>query len=466
MTRATSISTVLRLPGESVAALLSGRAVVAITRVFIRVGQQFALCNDELRSEQGFVHLEAWARCDRCVTIDTSANTPGFLPGLASKTGIAIDTVASLLEETSYVFIPLLRVYWLIQPVDDQVSFNKQFAALPTPLSATDSFPVLCDRAFAQRKHQLDTLQPPLNPELEALEAAVTRFAITHPGATALAQDLRSFLGWCDTIAKPMPDPDLDWISTIATVGNSSDGHGFEKLVRKSLIKLGFTNSNQAHYASLDPEATGGAGGLDVYCEAPYPLVGECKASQHDSVPDGVAAQLIKLGNNHLGKDLFERSLKVIFAAGTLTDYAQRTARENQMSVLRPETLQRLVELKARYPGAINLLDLKACLDTPPFGEEADAAVDRYMDNVRQQLRLRAQLVEATKRLTKPHRTQLEVVEIRTRYEADFGTELRDLITHELLIELSSPLAGYLGRVEGGSLRSDRFYFLRDLVVE
>jgi hypothetical protein len=34
---------------------------------------------------------------------------------------------------------------------------------------------------------------------------------------------------------------------------------------------------------------------------------------------------------------------------------------------------------------------------------------------------------------------------------------------HEILIELSSPLTGYLGREKGKDWKSDRFYFLRDL---
>ncbi len=37
---------------------------------------------------------------------------------------------------------------------------------------------------------------------------------------------------------------------------------------------------------------------------------------------------------------------------------------------------------------------------------------------------------------------------------------------HEILIELSSPLTGYLGRIKGENWRRDRFYFLRDLQVD
>lgn len=36
---------------------------------------------------------------------------------------------------------------------------------------------------------------------------------------------------------------------------------------------------------------------------------------------------------------------------------------------------------------------------------------------------------------------------------------------HEILIELSSPLAGYLGREKREDWKSDRFYFLRDLTT-
>ena len=37
---------------------------------------------------------------------------------------------------------------------------------------------------------------------------------------------------------------------------------------------------------------------------------------------------------------------------------------------------------------------------------------------------------------------------------------------HEILIELSSPLAGYLGRDKGNGGTGDRFYYLRDLPIE
>ncbi|NEN99964.1 MAG: DUF1802 domain-containing protein, partial [Moorea sp. SIO3I7] len=37
---------------------------------------------------------------------------------------------------------------------------------------------------------------------------------------------------------------------------------------------------------------------------------------------------------------------------------------------------------------------------------------------------------------------------------------------HEILIELSSPLTGYLGRIKETDSKSDCFYFLRDLPMD
>lgn len=111
--------------------------------------------------------------------------------------------------------------------------------------------------------------------------------------------------------------------------------------MRRSFVELGFQNSLNNLKASLDLNAAGGAGGIDIYCEAPYPLVGECKASKHENLPNGVAAQLINLGHTHLGNAQIERSVKVLFVAGRLTNAAEKAAVEGEMNVMRPETLER-----------------------------------------------------------------------------------------------------------------------------
>ena len=267
------------------------------------------------------------------------------------------------------------------------------------------------------------------------------------------------------TPEKPL-NLDVGWIQEIAKVGNSSDGHAFEKLVRKSLIELGFTNSNRKPEASLDPNATGGAGGLDFYCEAPYPVVGECKATKSEKVPDGTPAQLIKLGYKHL-QEQYDRCIKLIVAAGELTPAAQLTAVGNKINIIRPETLQSLVELQAQHKGSIDLLKLKHCLQQEPFGL-ADDKVNSCINKVKQDINLRSQVVQAVKLLSEPG-SEHQTVEIRVQYNAVFAKEpsskLNDSAVHNLLIELSSPLTGYLGRKKGRD-GSASFYFLRDLKLD
>jgi hypothetical protein len=261
--------------------------------------------------------------------------------------------------------------------------------------------------------------------------------------------------------------PNLVWIQTLAKVGNSSDGNGLETLVRKSLIELGFTRCNPNPKVSLNPEATGGSGGLDFYCDAPYPVVGVCKASQQESVPSSISDQLINLGYSYLGNAQFDDSVKIILTADPITKPEREAAVENQMNVIRPDTWQRLVELKAQHQGSIDLLELKPCLQQAPFGEEADAKVNRYIDKVQQDLKVRSRLVELVKNYL--HNAGLKDTTVDAIYGLYTASPQPLPLTpeeiHEILLELSSPLTGYLGRIKGKDWRCDRFYFLRELKV-
>ena len=198
-----------------------------------------------------------------------------------------------------------------------------------------------------------------------------------------------------------------------------------------------------------------------------YQVVGECKATKSETVADGTPAQLIKLGHKHL-QEQYNCCIKIIMAAGQLSKHAKQTAIGNQMNVIRPETLQKLVELKAKQPGSIDLLQLKPCLEQQPFGEEADAKVNRYIDDVREKLKVRSQIIQAVKQLCSDSDFPT-VVEIKVQYNATFAatdSKLTNESVKDLTIELSSPLTGYLGRIKGDNWQSDRFYFLRDLSLD
>lgn len=486
----TSIATALCLPAPDIEALIQGRAIAALPRVFINPERIFALypgkasvnplpvrwyyrpsflatVQTSTAPDSETVLIKAWARCEQCQIV----NEPESLEALSSLT---VWTARGLekIRQRQRIFLTYLRVYLLAEPIEiaphpQELEKNGKFVSLPDRLTVTESLPVLSDRLFAQQGERLSNRQPPPHPELEELQGAIAPLVAASSGALQLDRDIRQFLGWSDL--KPdletlAPDPDLAWIQTIAETGNSSDGHGFEKLVRLSFIELGFSNSNRNPKASLDPEATGGAGGLDLYCEAPYPVVGECKASKQEKVPNSVTAQLIHLGVTQLGQAEYDRCIKLLVAAGQLTKDARQAAIENKMNAMRPETLQKLVELKAKYRGSINLWELKKCLQAEPFGV-VDDKISAYIEGVQQNIEQRSLVIRLVK--TYQENTGHNEVGVEAIYGSYISSnppqllQQRDL--HEILIELSSPLTGYLGRTKGSDWHGDRFYFLRDL---
>jgi hypothetical protein len=473
----------LSLPAPEIEALIQGRIIVVITPMFIDSGFEFALypTNDlkialpvEEYYKSSFLSTaqtaiaqrntktfstQAWVRCEDCQIIDDAKS----LDALSKLTIWSIKALKEILAQRENIFLTYLRVYHLPQPIQikkpQRTSF---FTGLIPPVNVSDANPVLSDRHFAIRKTQLENLQPPLHPNLEELQAAIANLSTTSTKAKQqLDRDIKNFLGWAIQPKVSQVNPE-NWIYTIADIGNSSDGDTFEKVVRKSLIKLGFSNKNTNIKASLDPNSTGGAGGLDFYCEYPYQIVGECKATKTEKVPDGTAAQLVKLGHKHLQRQ-YNNCIKIIMAAGELTEDAQLTASGNEMNVIRPETLQRLVDLKAKHPGSIDLWKLKPCLEQQPFGEDADAKLNNYIDEIWQNIKLRIHLIELIKNADR----QVAIEYISGAY--DVSNPPKTIVDmkqmYETLIELSSPLTGYLGRIKGSDWKSDKFYFLRDLAI-
>ncbi|MCC3593409.1 DUF1802 family protein [Microcoleus sp. PH2017_28_MFU_U_A] len=487
MSKSILLQTALALPNPDIEALIQGRMIVAMPRMFLNPGRTFALYPanlsvDLLSGDRHYrshflpiaqkalaqlnsetVLITAWARCELCQML----NDPESLEALSQLTVWTTEALQQTVLEKPYLFLAYLRVYLLPQPFEIPVQSSGNFVSLSKSLNVTDSTPVLSESIFAKRRQKLEKLEPPEHPELEELQSALVHLSNTNPNAKQLDAEIKIFLGWSENLPTTKPDPDLDWIKTIAQIGNSSDGNGFEKLVRKGFIKLGFGNSNHKPEASLDPESTGGAGGLDFYCETPYQVVGECKATKSETVADGTPAQLIKLGHKHL-QEQYNCCIKIIMAAGQLNRHANKTAIGNHMNVIRPETLQRLVELKAKQPGSIDLLQLKPCLEQQPFGEEADAKVNRYIDDVREKLKVRSHVLSILKKyLETTGSKRASVDSLSGAFSmSNPPKQLSREELHEILVELSSPLTGYAGRIKGDSLGRDRFYFLRDLLLD
>jgi hypothetical protein len=121
-------------------------------------------------------------------------------------------------------------------------------------------------------------------------------------------------------------------------------------------------------------------------------------------------------------------------------------------------TLEKLVKLQAQYPGSVNLIELKNYLQAG----QMDDNIEEYIKIVFNRLKLRSHIIEVVKNyLNNAQMTEATVSGIHGTYCANPLQPLSESQLYEILIELSSPLTGYLGRTE-----DNRFYFLRELIVD
>ncbi len=251
---------------------------------------------------------------------------------------------------------------------------------------------------------------------------------------------------------------DYSWIKTIADLGNRAKedqpkssyqaGTDFENITTQALAFLGFKIEEAYH---------GGAGGLDLYCSAPYPLVVECKSGK--SIPTNTCQELINLTVKHLGKNKLVESKQLIIGPGEPTKDVRQSAIQSEISIMKPETLQKLAELQAQYPGAIDLFKFKEHLKAGQIDEE----IQTFIDRIQQEIAIRRSIIT----IVKDNPNDANPSSIRIYYKTTYKPypNLPDLTEQEIrdiLIELSSPLTGYLGR-EAGNGSSDRFYFRKDL---
>jgi hypothetical protein len=410
------------------------------------------------------VTIKAWAMCEHRKRLDDSES----FDALSRLTIWTTDALQETLSHRGHIFLTYLRVYLLPQPIELPVypeaqEKNGKFISLPHSLSVSDASPVLSDRLFTQRRRQLEKLEPPLHPELEELQSVIAQ--LDNPNAQHLNNEIRQFLGWANNPPTQQLNSQPAWINTIAELGNRSKeqdtgksnyqaGTDFENVVRDSLEFLGFT---------IDYSHKGGAGGLDLFCSKPYPLVGECKAGK--KIPNDTAVQLLNLGTLRLNnEELLKQTTKLIIGSGKPTEQLADAAKVHGMSIINPETLEKLVKLQAVYRNSIDLFKLKEYLKPGQANDE----VEKYIEQVSRQIKLRSHIVQLVK--TYLENTGNERVSVHALHGAYAMSHPPQPLTpeklHEILIELSSPLTGYLGRKEGSDWGRDRFYFLRDLQVD
>ena len=464
----------LSLPAPEVSALTQGRMIVILPSLFLGTGQSFflypaetsggAISLEEIyrssflpdakialnQAQNNRVLIKSWAKCEICHRL---YDHPELLEKLAQLTIWTGEGLRAKIEEKNLKNLAYLRVYKLPEPFEIEAIAESsakigKFLGLSISANVSESIPILDDIIFAKRQASIKNLESPEHPELEELENAIAPLTLTHPDAKFLKDRIQTFLGWQP--AKPPQIPEnLNWIYTInelgttAEGGNYEKGTAFEKIVHQSLNFLGF---------ELDQNAKGGAGGMDLYCTKPYPMVGECKAGQ--SIPAGATQELIRLGGTHLGQQLFNQAVKLIIGPGKPTLQVQKSAQEFEISIINPMTLEKLVKLQAQYPGSVNLIELKKYLQAG----QIDAKIDEYIEIVVNRLKLRSHIIQLFKKSNQPINLD-NVIGAYSFSNPPQPLEREQL--KEILIELSSPLTGYLGRTA-----DDRFYYLRELIVD
>ena len=494
-----ALSTALCLPALDIEALLQGRTIAAISDTF-RNPSKFLLFPVDLpmgigRLESRYqaeflgsfkatyttvdapdeVVIHAWAKCKTCRIFSEKDN----LTALAALTAWTPEYLQELVQERHKIFVLFLQVHRFSEPLKlkmPRLAADNANAYVRVPGSWSDqgALSLLSDEIFANRQKQLIKLAPPAYPELQALQKELVFEREYSLGAMALDRDVRYLLGWSRAEETRLYDSDLSWIQQVSAIGNGLDAEEFQEVVRRCLVKLGFSGADQTDCAVNASDDSSDASisnvrDFDTHFSSPYFLVSDCKVDKHSSVSRTVIETLLMQGIAQLGLEPFEVAAKVLFASGPLTEHAQKTARRENINVIRPETLQKLTEIKARYPGAIDLIKLRAHLQAAPHGEAADEKVDQFIDETLFQIRVRAALIQSVKNCQ--DRTGQESVGTDTvcgAYAAFSTTDLPRLSVGEvqdMLIELSSPLAGYLGRDRASNGRS-LFYFLRELSIE
>lgn len=512
-----TLSSALYLSNPEVTALVDGDTVVIASPFFMRPTQRgFALVSADLPStispedytgkysaiakQDALKHqlissfkTRSWAFCTQCKAI----KNPEELKTISRITIWNFSFFQKILETKPCIFLAFLRTYKTseqsVKLSQDVNGKNGRFVALSEPIEVDMSRPVLNDKKFNLACRKIKELR---EAEINKFEFAsettveVPSSLAQEPGSNSVGLSHPTIESQ-NIINRVLPRLPFNnrggaganaWISKIAEVGNSSNGNDFEKLVRKSFLELGFSCSNNNPKANLDPNKVGGSGGVDFYCESPYPIVGECKSTKTTTIPSGTPGQLIKLGHNNL-QEKYQECIKLIVAAGNLSNPASQTLKQNNIGMMSPEALQRIVEFRNKYksyPGALDLFELRdSCFlddQQKQFGGPIDSKIEEYLLKLEKAMELKFNLVLFLHEYYQKKKKYLfsssprtffscEAFDIYTEYQERYEMPITQEEMREALIELSSPFVGCLGRITNPDPLKESYYWLRDLEV-
>ncbi|MCA6556510.1 MAG: DUF1802 family protein, partial [Pseudanabaena sp. M114S2SP2A07QC] len=378
-----SIANGLRISATNLDALRSGAIVGAFSKTFLAIDRSFALYPDLQTENSNLVTVDLWAECKNCESID---NTFDLLK-LSQLTALPIEELESIFQQRASIFLVVLRVYKLSNPIQVQQQSTGNFVPLPESITIFEKIPILDDEQFQQIQDQSKDL------ELSIISSQFPDIALDDEDFLRINSNILSAETQEVIDEENQINDSLSWIKTISKLGDRSietdtgknnweAGTDFENIAKQGLEFLGFT---------IDESHKGGAGGLDLFCSKPYPLTGECKAGK--SVPSRTTEELLKLGGMRLGIDKFLESKKLIIGAGKVSNDVITASHEWKVSIIKAMTLQKLVELKAKYDGAVNLFELKQYMQAG----QIDDKIHEYIQKVESDIKLRSHVVQTVK---------------------------------------------------------------------
>ena len=141
-----SIANGLRISATNLDALRSGAIVGAFSKTFLVPDRAFALYPDLQIENSDLVTVDLWAECKSCENIDITFG----IEKLSQLTELPIEELKSIFQQRASIFLLVLRVDKLPNPIQVQQQSTGNFVSLPETITISEKIPILDDEQFQE----------------------------------------------------------------------------------------------------------------------------------------------------------------------------------------------------------------------------------------------------------------------------------------------------------------------------